>query len=256
MTLDIEQDGPSSGTLGKRKRQDDTGARPDIQSIWTTDNTSRIASLPELAEESSKRLRLEQEGSQQSNPRTQFGVTDLSPEILQHIFSFVNPISLGCLLSVCRLFHTLLDPDQELPSITPIGPILLQKQNDLWAQSRRVHLPGYPRPLFGTSELQMWRLLRVRRCQFCQKKAKAVPSYMNSLSWNSGPGPNDVRSIWPFAIRSCGPCLENRLKQVNTLDCVLREPNLLCRIQNCFCPDLLCFDLVCRSPYSLRLSTM
>jgi hypothetical protein len=145
-------------------------------------------------------------------------VTDLPPEILQRIFSFVHPISLGGLLRVCRLFNVLVDPEKDILHLASTTPgTKLRKQNEIWIQSRRLHLPGYPRPPHALTELDTWRLLRVTRCQFCQKKAKSKPAFMGQSPWNGGPGPQHVRTIWPFRIRSCGPCLEIKLRKVSNI---------------------------------------
>lgn len=145
-------------------------------------------------------------------------VTDLPPETLQQIFSYVHPITLGRLLSVCKLFSALLNPTEVL-SAPSSGPenASLRKQNDVWTRSRNLHLPGYPRPMDSMTEVEMWRLLRVRRCQFCHRKAKRSPSFLNATPWNGGPGPDDVRTIWPFRVRSCGDCLRPRLRLVSML---------------------------------------
>jgi hypothetical protein len=143
-------------------------------------------------------------------------VTNLPAEVLQRIFSFVHPISLGRLLRVSRLFNVLLDPEKDISQLgaTTTGA-KLRKQNEIWTQSRRLHLPGYPRPPHALTELDTWRLIRVTRCQFCQKKAKPKPAFMGQSPWNGGPGPQHVRTIWPFRVRSCGPCLETKLRKVS-----------------------------------------
>lgn len=154
------------------------------------------------------------------NPSTnlfgRIGVVDLPPQILQHIFSFVPPITLGHLLCVCRKFNALLDPSKVAPaeSSEPTA-LLVRKQDAIWTRSRRLNLPGWPKPLTNLTELGMLRLLRVRRCQFCGRAARPAPSYLSNVPWSAGPGREDVRTIWPFRIRSCGTCLEARLKKVN-----------------------------------------
>ncbi|ETN37080.1 uncharacterized protein HMPREF1541_08070 [Cyphellophora europaea CBS 101466] len=171
---------------------------------------------PSLGYQVTKKARLEnilEPPEPPSHPGgTLLRVTDLPPEILQHIFSFVHPITLGRLLSVCKLFSTLLDPNQKTPVPSPsVKHLSPRKPNDIWARSRTYHLPSYPRPLESLTELEMWSLLRVRRCQFCHRKAKKVPSFLHARPWSGGPGPDDVRAIWPFRIRSCGACLQPRL---------------------------------------------
>lgn len=142
---------------------------------------------------------------------------DLPHEILQHIFSFVDPVSLGRLLCVNRSFHSLLDPAMSLPEGSESGKVkhlTLRSQDLIWATSRRRHLQGFPKPMDKMSELEMWRLVRGRFCQFCGKKRKSRQS-LTPDPWNAGPGLDDVRTIWPFRVTSCGSCLQPRLVKVS-----------------------------------------
>ncbi|KAJ4406728.1 hypothetical protein N0V91_004418 [Didymella pomorum] len=50
----------------------------------------------------------------------------------------------------------------------------------------------------------MWQLVWSKRCQFCNKLATTTPG---EKLWQQGPGEAGVRTVWPFAIRACGPCL-------------------------------------------------
>ena len=142
-------------------------------------------------------------------------LSELPPELLQHIFTFVPPLFLGRLLRVNRLVSTLLDPGKDLPQAQQDsqGSLSLQSQDYVWSASRKRFNPGMPRPLVSLSELRSWRLLLGGSCQFCEKKATAdLPA--SSSPWSSGPGPDSVRIIWPFATRSCGSCLSKRLVKV------------------------------------------
>lgn len=207
---------------GKRKRSQDA----TDQQLIPTDNVDLVYPSGSLQESRtqdsvSKRPRRQETltASLATSKPPSSVVTDLPPEILQHIFSYVHPIILGRLLSVCKLFNTLLNPVETLPSPSPgIRGVTLRKQNDIWTRSRNLHLQGYPRPMENMTEIEMWKLLRVRRCQFCRRKAKRTPSFLNTTSWNGGPGPDDVRTIWPFRIRSCGSCIEPRLLMVSLID--------------------------------------
>ena len=144
----------------------------------------------------------------------------LPPEILQHIFSFVDPISLGRLLFVNRLFNVLLDPTKTLPPPSASARALgLKPQNDLWISARRTFASTFPRPMEDMSEIEMWRLIRGISCQFCGKKPKNRSPLlaMAASPWSSGPGPEGVRTIWPFKCQSCGPCLESRIVKVDLI---------------------------------------
>jgi hypothetical protein len=65
------------------------------------------------------------------------------------------------------------------------------------------------------TELEMWKLIRGTSCQFCGKRATQKFSLPSSDPWNAGPGLDNIRSIWPFRIRCCGPCLLPKLVKVS-----------------------------------------
>lgn len=155
--------------------------------------------------------------AQDDDHSQRISATDLPVEILQHIFSFVNPLALGRLLRTCRLFNTLLDPSKPLPanSTFSISGLVLQQQNDLWSQVRRTAAADRPRPMEDMTELDMWRLIGGNSCQFCEKKPKNKIPLLAASPWSAGPGPDGVRTIWPFRCRACGPCLEARIVKVN-----------------------------------------
>jgi F-box domain len=142
-------------------------------------------------------------------------LSELPPELLQHIFTFVPPLFLGRLLRVNRLINTLLDPKKVLPQShhNAQGSLPLQDQDHVWSVARKRFIPGMPRPLSSVSELELWKLLLGSSCQFCAKRPTADPPSFPS-PWSSGPGPDSIRIIWPFAVRSCGSCLSTRLVKV------------------------------------------
>lgn len=141
-------------------------------------------------------------------------VAGLPGQIWQNVFLYLPPVSLGRLLQVNRAFHTLLtrvvEPDPGSHPISPSLPIV--SSESIWSSARKTYFPTIPRPLAGQSELSMWRLLKGRRCQFCGKSQRSEPHPANA--WEGGPGADGVRVIWPFAIRSCGRCLEERSQPV------------------------------------------
>ncbi|EFE44111.1 hypothetical protein TRV_01129 [Trichophyton verrucosum HKI 0517] len=132
----------------------------------------------------------------------------LPREIWQHIFTFLPPVSLGRVLQVNRTFKALLTTGQpELPSgrATP-GSLKYVNPVHIWSISRKSFHSSMPRPLSPLSEMDMWKLIRGTSCQFCNK-AGSVQSPETS-PFESGPGENGVRIIWPLAVRSCGDCLK------------------------------------------------
>lgn len=152
-----------------------------------------------------------------SRPKVPSTLSELPPEFLQHIFTFVPPLFLGRLLRVNRLINTLLDPGKVLPQghHNSQGSLPLQDQDHVWSVARKRFIPGMPRPLSSVSELELWKLLLSSSCQFCVKKATTDPP-SSSSPWSAGPGPESVRIIWPFAVKSCGSCLSARLVKVNS----------------------------------------
>ncbi|KIW65536.1 hypothetical protein PV04_07790 [Phialophora macrospora] len=146
--------------------------------------------------------------------RSLLTLADLPPEILQHVFTFADPITLGRLICVNRTFRSLLDPACRLPpnsASSMIKHLPIRKQDFIWTISRRTFLQGFPKPMDAMTELEMWRLVRGHSCQFCGKKVTQLLSYSTSDPWNAGPGLDNVRPIWPFRVRSCGRCLQPRL---------------------------------------------
>ena len=151
---------------------------------------------------------------------TYFMLTDLPPEILQHVFSFVDPITLARLICVNRSFRSLLDPAYPLPQRSAPGQnkrLRIRTQDSIWTSSRRTHLHGFPKPMDAMTELEMWRLALGHACQFCGKSMAARLAFLPSSPWSSGQGLDNVRTIWPFRVRSCGRCLQPRLIKVSFL---------------------------------------
>ncbi|KAH6611657.1 hypothetical protein C7974DRAFT_429582 [Boeremia exigua] len=129
----------------------------------------------------------------------------LPPAVWQHVFSFCSLADLGRLIQVNRPFHSYLTDVSNVPLSKPEhGCLPLLKSEALWASARNAYHSSAPKPLPGRTELQMWQLVWSRACQFCSKLG-ASPS--SDKMWQQGPGDTMVRTVWPFAIRACGPCL-------------------------------------------------
>lgn len=140
----------------------------------------------------------------------------LPKEYWHHIFTFVPPQDLMVLLQVNTYFNAYLDEDSscfrfvssaEAMRLESLGP------DEIWRTSRKRYCPKMPGPLRGKTELEMWRLLRVGTCEFCGKMPRNNASVGQAKS-NLGPGVEGVNMIWPFAIRSCGPCLVTKSTKV------------------------------------------
>ncbi|KAI1857044.1 uncharacterized protein JN550_013440 [Neoarthrinium moseri] len=146
----------------------------------------------------------------------------LPPEIWHHIFTFVPPITLGTLVRVSRLFNLYLDPSSSVPCRPPAyatrGPVAALQPDAIWQVSRRRHWSSkMPSPLMGKTELDMWRLVYATSCQYCGMLVNA-DALTTQAKLNPGPGSENVKTIWPFATTSCGPCLvSNTTKEIDLL---------------------------------------
>lgn len=166
-------------------------------------------------------------------PKVPSTLSELPPELLQHIFTFIPPLFLGRLLRVNRFINTLLDPRKALPRVQHSSQVSLplQDQDHVWSVARKRFIPGMPRPLSSVLELELWKLLLSSSCQFCAKKATTDPP-SSSSPWSAGPGPESVRIIWPFAVKSCGSCLSTRLVKVESGRAFGKWVSLIWRLGN------------------------
>ncbi|KAJ4355193.1 hypothetical protein N0V95_003153 [Ascochyta clinopodiicola] len=131
----------------------------------------------------------------------------LPPAVWQHIFSFCSLADLGRLIQVNRPFHSYLTDASNVSLSNPEhGCLHLLKSEAVWASARNAYNSNAPKPLPGFTELHMWQLVWPKRCQFCNKLDSSVSGSGEKL-WQQGPGEAGVRTIWPFGIRACGPCL-------------------------------------------------
>lgn len=138
----------------------------------------------------------------------------LPPAVWQHIFSFCSLADLGRLIQVNRPFHSYLTDVSAVSLSKPEnGCLHLSLSEALWASARNAYNSNAPQPLSGLTELHMWQLVWSKRCQFCNKLGTASPG---EKLWQQGPGELGVRTIWPFGIRACGPCL---MQQCQTVSC-------------------------------------
>ncbi|EXJ88155.1 hypothetical protein A1O1_05083 [Capronia coronata CBS 617.96] len=148
-----------------------------------------------------------------NSSRAKPALGSLPNEIQQHIFSFLDPISLGRIIRVNRSFRSLIDPAASLPEASgQARQLTLRSQDLVWATSRKTFFQGFPKPMDAMTELEMWRLALGRRCQYCSSRGQPENMSLSTSSpWHAGPGLKNVRTIWPFRVRTCGSCLEPRL---------------------------------------------
>ena len=214
--------------LQKRKREEDSLFDSAVQNRRkspvlheVTDNHASVEQVPSLPqaeafmENPSKRPRANgyviRSGT--DPPCTS---STLPAALWQHILCYVPPVFLGRMLSVNHAFNTFLTPGkcEEDPLPLPNSTVQPLNSEAIWAISRRRFCPGIPRPIHGLKELDMWKLLKGRRCQICEK-VKIDLSLANPQDpCESGPGDTGVRVVWPFGLRCCGACLQENTEKV------------------------------------------
>lgn len=145
----------------------------------------------------------------------------LPPAVWQHVFLFCSLADLGRLMQVNRPFLSYLTDVHNVSIPKPdSGCLRLLKSESVWASARNALSPKPPKPFPGFTELQMCQLAWPKRCQFCNKSASFTPG---EKIWQKGPGATGVRTIWPFGIRACGPCLLQQCQTVSraclAIDC-------------------------------------
>lgn len=166
----------------------------------------------------SKRLRLPMKP-----PVPESGLMSMPAGVVQTIFSYLDPATLGRLICVNRRFQALLDPKLPLPSDQifryeyndhsfqmDLCPV--RSQDSIWTISRRRYAPSMPKPVEGLSERELFALAFGTLCQLCGHKS---PRGSRKFTWHPVRGESSVCTLWPFKIRSCMQCLVPRLKKVN-----------------------------------------
>ncbi|USW46981.1 Putative F-box-like domain superfamily protein [Septoria linicola] len=130
----------------------------------------------------------------------------LPTDIWQRVFMLLPPAVLCRCLRVCKDFNHMLTA-----TMAPQGQqkdkstARIVDSEAIWTQSRKIFFPQLPRPLRQHTELEMLKLVGGQNCQFCGKAPVAPPA---TSVFNCGPGTDGVRVIFPFGVRTCGPCIE------------------------------------------------
>ncbi|KXT03941.1 hypothetical protein AC578_9271 [Pseudocercospora eumusae] len=133
----------------------------------------------------------------------------LPPAVWQRIFMHCSPASLGRLLRVSKELNNILTAIKAAPpSSLDKSAARLVDSETIWTSARKTFFPQLPRPLARYSELEMLQLLGGKTCQSCGRDP--VPPPATSV-FTCGPGHTGVRVLYPFGVRSCGPCIEPRL---------------------------------------------
>lgn len=134
----------------------------------------------------------------------------LPAAIWHYIFTMIQPRRLGILLQVSKLFKSYLDPSSSIDLVKSLpgaqGRLSALQPDAIWRASRKRYWPKMPAPLKDKTELDMWRLVRSRQCQFCGRLVEGNSTTAKTKS-SPGPGPEGVRLLWSFGVASCGSCL-------------------------------------------------
>lgn len=126
-------------------------------------------------------------------------------DVWQQVLMQLSPAMLARCMRVSKYFKHLLTNMSPPPPLKK-GAKRLHDSEYVWMHSRKDTYPTIPRPLEGLKEREMMALIGARNCQTCGKAGVKPPA---TSVFNSGPGDNGVRVIWPFQLRICGLCFRN-----------------------------------------------
>ncbi|KAF2237984.1 hypothetical protein EV356DRAFT_332412 [Viridothelium virens] len=143
-------------------------------------------------------------------------VAGLPAEIWQNIFKQLHPLMLGRLMQVNRAFYRYLSDTEAHRWLNPRKDRLQVLDSEIvWSESRKHHCPKMPRPLINCHEKDMWKLILGQGCMLCSKILRARSQ--SDKFFENGPGSDGLRIVWPFAVRTCGSCLERHSQKETTL---------------------------------------
>lgn len=197
---------PEPATLPAASPTAHAGAKRKLSDATDANN---VAPVP--TQESAKKRKLSTASAKQDGEKPR--IPQLPAEVWQRVFVHLPPAMLCRCLRVCKSFNQWLTSTSAPPTARKDTPkIQVLDSESIWTNSRKTFFPTLPRPLAQFSELGMLKLVGGRSCQFCHRPP--VPSPATTVL-NAGPGPNGLRVIWPFGIRSCGLCLQPRSLKVN-----------------------------------------
>ena len=185
-----------------------TGAKRKLSDA----DSDAIDALSEALEEPPKKLKMTTPPADAAPAALQSPATRLPTELWQNIFLYLSPAMLSRCLRVSKTFNMYLTATVAEPaSKKDKAKVRVLDSDVLWVQARKQYFPNMPRPLMRYTELQMLQLIGGKRCQFCDRDP--VPT-MATSPFNAGPGPDGLRMIWPFGIRTCGHCLDYNTMKV------------------------------------------
>lgn len=138
----------------------------------------------------------------------------LPTELWQHIFLRLSPATLSRCLRVSKTFQTYLTQTKARPvAKKDQKKVRILDSSVIWTEARKNHFMNMPRPLSDHTEWSMLQLIGGTTCQFCRRPPVPAPA---TSPFNSGPGPDGVRIVWPFGVRTCGQCWERNTLKVSS----------------------------------------
>ncbi|KAK5127081.1 hypothetical protein LTR85_008441 [Meristemomyces frigidus] len=216
--------GDSSSEMDVSASSRSASPEPDQESVHHTAGSKRklsdaednLDALEQALEDSTTKKRKLSTPPQHEAPSERSPAEALPAELWQHIFLRLSPAMLSRCLRVSKAFNTYLTKTKAQPvAKKDQKKVRLLDSDTVWAEARKLYFPNMPRPLMRCNELGMLQLIGCKTCQFCNRPPRPVPA---TSPFNAGPGPDGLRVVWPFGIRTCGQCWEHHtLKDVQIL---------------------------------------
>ena len=178
-----------------------------------SDADDNLDALEQALEDSTKKRKLS-ESPQSAAGKKKSPAERWSAEFWQQVFLRLSPAMLSRCLRVCKSFNVYLTQTKEQPvAKKDQRKVRLWDSNSIWAEARKNFFPNMPRPVMRCNEMGMLQLIGGKTCQFCNRPPRPVPA---TSPFNAGPGPDGLRVVWPFGIRTCGQCWEHNTLKVSS----------------------------------------
>jgi hypothetical protein len=158
-----------------------------------------------------------------TRPTTPIFSASLPQGLWTKIFEHLPPDDLGRLMRVNSAFKSWLSSPLSFPPSHQLGcaPEKRCDPESIWKQARRRTHGHLPRPLYGFSELEMWRLVGGWNCELCVHHSDLIntddESAATSSRSNSIPEQGNTRIYWAFGVRICLDCFYNIALPVGSL---------------------------------------
>lgn len=210
--MDLSISSSSSSPEPEQESTNHAGAKRKLSDVEDT-----LTALEEALEDPTKKRKLSTP-PQPAVPTKKPPAERLPAALWQQVFLRLSPAMLTRCLRVSKAFKTYLTQIKAQPVVAKKDQkkVRLLDSDAIWCEARKNYFPNMPRPLARCNELEMLQLIGGKTCQFCHRSPRPAPA---TSQFNAGPGPDGLRVVWPFGIRTCGQCWEhNTLKVSYTRD--------------------------------------